>query len=211
MTDASGVFLVLDGVDGSGKSTQLEMLADWLSRRGDPPVRCRDPGGTQAGDEIRRLVLDVKSHLCLPSEALLYFASRAQLLAEVVRPALAQGRVVLCDRYEIATFSYQGHAGGVDLDRLRAAAVLATGGLQPHWTCVFDVDPEVAASRRSAPADRIESRSLDYHRQVREGFLAEAARTPERVVVLDASRSVEEVHAEVVKEVERVLAAAGRA
>jgi dTMP kinase len=206
-----GVFLVLDGLDRAGKSTQLELLADWLEKRGLPFKRCRDPGGTKAGDAIRNLLLDVRSTLGMPCEALLYLASRAQLVSEIVRPALEEGRIVLCDRYELATFAYQGHAGGIDLAALRAAARLATGGLAPDWTGVLDIDPETAASRRVGPADRIEARSSDFHRKVRDGFLAEARLAPDRITVIDAARDPSQVHSDIAKEVERVLAAAGRA
>jgi dTMP kinase len=210
-TPGSGVFLVLDGLDRAGKSTQLDLLASWLGHQGLPVTRCRDPGGTKAGDAIRSLLLDVRSTLSMPCEALLYFASRAQLVSEIVRPALAEGRIVLCDRYELATFAYQGHAGGLDLVELRAAALLATDGLQPDWTGVLDIDPETAAGRRVGPADRIEARSADFHRKVRDGFLVEAKRAAGRVSVIDAARDSSLVHRDIAREVERVLAAAGRA
>jgi dTMP kinase len=211
MTVKRGLFLVLDGIDGAGKSTQAAMLAERLQRSGRAVVRCRDPGGTPAGDEIRRLLLDVKSSLGMECETLLYLASRSQLLAEIVRPALAAGKIVVCDRYELSTLSYQGHAGGIPVESIRAASKLATGGLQPDWTGVLDIDLDVARTRLAGSPDRIESRPATFHAAVREGFLRESALHPERITVLDASGDPAALHERIWNEVQGVLAAARRA
>lgn len=114
-----GLFLVLDGLDGNGKTTQVEQLARWFEERGDSVVRARDPGSTAAGDDIRKLLLDVRSQITMPCETLLYLASRAQLVHEIIEPAIASGRVVVCDRFSLATLAYQGYAGGQDIEMIR--------------------------------------------------------------------------------------------
>src|SRR5438874_2789396 len=174
-----GVFLSLDGLDGSGKSTQCRLLADWLRARGHAVTECADPGGTPIGDTIRGLLLDRRRQLTLPCEAFLFMASRAQLTAEVIRPALDAGHVVVADRYLLANVVYQGHAGGLDPDLLWQIGRLATGGLEPDLTLVLDLPAEIALSRRSGPPDRMESRDTAYQARVREGFLVEARSKPE--------------------------------
>jgi dTMP kinase len=206
-----GLFLSLDGLDGTGKSTQCRLLADWLRERGHTVTTCADPGGTAVGDVLRSLVLEHRGELALPCEALLFMASRAQLTAEVIRPALDAGRIVVADRYLLANVVYQGHAGGLDPELLWTVGRLSTGGLEPDLTLVLDLAPEQATQRRGRPADRVESRAAAYHRRVRDGFLAEAARRPERVHVIDAAGSVEAVQAQIREEVARVLGAGLRA
>src|SRR5262245_44004626 len=151
-----GVFLSLDGIDGAGKSTQARLLAAWLRGRGLDVVECADPGGTAVGRELRELLLHRRHELALPCEALLFMASRAQLVAEVIRPALEGGKVVLSDRFLLANVVYQGHAGGLDVGLLWEAGRLSTGGLEPDLTLVLDLPPEEAAARRGRPADRVE-------------------------------------------------------
>jgi dTMP kinase len=206
-----GLFISLDGLDGTGKSTQCRMLADWLRRRGYHVTQCADPGGTVIGDVIRDLLLNYRGQMALPCEALLFMASRAQLAAEVIRPALEAGHAVVADRYLLANVVYQGHAGGLDPEQLYTLGRLATGGLEPHLTIILDLPPEEAAARRTGPADRVERRSRAYHAKVRAGFLTEAERRPERIRVVDASGPVELVHQQICQEVARVMAAGQRA
>jgi dTMP kinase len=208
---ARGLFLSLDGLDGSGKSTQCRLLAAWLRARGHRVTECADPGGTPAGQVIRGLLLDQRGELSLPCEALLFMASRAQLTAAVIRPALDAGQVVVSDRFQLANLVYQGYAGGLPLDALRAVGQLATGGLEPDLTVVLDVPVEVALARRQRPADRVESRDAAYHGRVRKGFLAEARRWPERIHVVDGTQPSAVVQERIVQEVARVLAAHQRA
>jgi len=200
------LFISLDGLDGTGKSTQCRLLAEWLRKQGQDVVECADPGGTAVGDAIRDLLLGRQHDMSLPCEALLFMASRAQLTAEVIRPALAAGRTVLADRYLLANVVYQGHAGGLDPDRLWEIGRLATGGLLPDLTFVLDLPVDVALSRRTGPADRVESRDLAYHTRVREGFLAEAQRHPDIIQVVDAAQPVQKVH----ERIRHVLAAHSR-
>jgi len=186
-------FISLDGLDGAGKSTQCRLLADWLRTRGFDVVQCVDPGGTPIGDVLRKLLLEHRGHMTLQCEALLFMASRAQLVAEVIRPALDSGKAVICDRFLLANVVYQGHAGGLDPQKLWDLGLLATGGLEPDATFVLDLPLEVAQARRKENADRMERRDAAYFAKVRDGFLAEARRRPERIRVVDAMLSPEAV------------------
>lgn len=198
-------FLSLDGLDGTGKSTQCRLLADWLRARGHDVTTCIDPGGTPLGGQLRSLVLHHRPDIDRMCEALLFMASRAQLLAEVVRPALASGKTVISDRFLLANVVYQGHAGGLDVERLWQIGRFAAGDLEPDLTIVLDLAPERAAARRGRPADRIESRDAAYHVRLREGFLAEARRRPERIRLVDAAGSVEAVQEAIRREVTGIL------
>jgi dTMP kinase len=198
---ASGLFISLDGVDGAGKSTQCRLLADWLRGRGKSVVVCHDPGGTDLGQELRNLLLHYRGKMALPTEALLFMASRAQLVAEVIRPALAAGQVVIVDRFLLANVVYQGHAGGLDPTELWSVGRFCTGGMEPDLTLVLDLPLDVSFARRKVSADRMESRSAEYFAKVRAGFLAEAERRPERIRVVDATASVEEVQERLRREI----------
>jgi dTMP kinase len=204
-------FISLDGLDGTGKSTQSRLLAAWLRQRGFTVTECADPGGTAVGDVVRDLLLHRRHQMSLPCEALLFMASRAQLTAEIIRPALDSGQAVVSDRYLLANVVYQGHGGGLDPEQLWQIGRLATGGLEPDLTFVLDMPVELALARRTRPADRVESRKIDYHSRVREGFLTEARRRPERIRVVDADQPVEAVFQRIGEEVARVLAAGSRA
>jgi dTMP kinase len=184
---ARAPFISLDGLDGAGKSTQCRLLADWLRTRGFDVVQCADPGGTPIGDVLRKLLLEHRGHMTLPCEALLFMASRAQLVAEVIRPALDSGKAVICDRFLLANVVYQGHAGGLDPQKLWDLGLLATGGLEPDVTFVLDLPLDIAQARRKENADRMERRDAAYFTKVREGFLAEARRRPERIRIVDAT------------------------
>lgn len=207
---AHAPFFSLDGLDGAGKSTQSRLLADWLRSHGWQVVECRDPGGTPIGQAIRQLLLDPQYHMNTTCEMLLFMASRAQLVSDVIRPALQRGEAVVCDRFLLANMVYQGYAGGLDPDTIRNFGLLATGQLEPDMTFVLDLPPEQAQLRqRGKSADRMEQRDRDFHVQVRTGFLAEAQRRAERLKLLDASRSVEVVHQEICEIVAGFLSQAG--
>jgi dTMP kinase len=200
-----GLFLSFDGLDGAGKSTQCRLLADWLRGRGLAVTTCSDPGGTEIGDILRGLLLDKRRDMTLTCEALLFMASRAQLTAEIIRPALQAGDIVISDRFLLANVVYQGYAGGIDPEKLYELAMLATGGLEPDRTFVLDLPIEQAGSRRAGPADRVESRDTAFHARVQAGFRAEAGRRPDRILLLDATQPTAQVHARVCQEVERLL------
>lgn len=193
-----GRFIALDGMDGAGKSSQIAALSDWLRSSGRTVVTCRDPGSTPAGDAIRAILLDRHDlHVSATAEMLLYMAARAQLVAEVVAPALDRGDWVISDRYLLANVVYQGHAGGLDPEVIRRVGAVATGGIMPDLVLVLDVDLETAARRLSRPLDKLENRGDDYRRRLREGFLAEASRAPDAIAVIDAHGPVHEVAARI--------------
>ncbi len=202
-------FISLDGLDGTGKSTQCRLLADWLRAGGHSVTTCIDPGGTPLGTQLRSLVLHHRPEIDRMCEALLFMASRAQLLAEVIRPALASGDIVISDRFLLANIVYQGHAGGLDVERLWEVGRFAAGELEPDITIVLDLLPERAAQRRGHPADRIEKRSVDYHERLRQGFLAEARRRPECIRIVDAAPPVEVVQDAIRREVSSLLGIKG--
>ncbi len=205
-----GPFLSLDGIDGTGKSTQCRLLAEWLRRRGLDVVQCADPGGTAVGTTLRDILLHHRGELAPACEAFLFMASRAQLVAEKIRPALDAGRAVVCDRFLLANVAYQGYGAGLDVGQLWEIGRLSAGGIEPDLTIVLDLPPEAALKRRSRAPDRMEKRARDFHERVRQGFLAEARRRPEHVRVIDASGPIEVVHSLICKEVERVLGAGPR-
>lgn len=194
-------FITLEGIDGCGKTTQAGLLAQALDRAGFDVLLLREPGGVRISEKIRALLLDPSNaEMGDACELLLYEAARAQLVHEVVAPALAAGRVVVCDRFYDSTTAYQGFANGMDLATVRAANELAVGPCRPDLTLVFDIDPARAARRlagRNGSPDRMEAKGSAYQDRVARGFRSIAAAEPERVRCIDADRGVEAVHADV--------------
>jgi dTMP kinase len=189
-------FISIDGMDGAGKSSQIAPLVEWLRETGRRVVTCRDPGSTAAGDAIRGILLDRHDiRLDATAEMLLYMAARAQLVAEVIRPALERGDWVVSDRYLLANVVYQGHAGGLDPETIRRVGAVATGGLEPDLVVILDVDLETAARRLARPLDKLENRGDDYRRRLRDGYREEAARRPGRIALVDAAAGIDEVGA----------------
>ncbi|MDK2881757.1 MAG: dTMP kinase [Bacillota bacterium] len=191
------MFITVEGIDGSGKSTQLRLLAEWLQGLGREIVITREPGGTLLGEEIRRLLLTAGPESIVPqAEFLLYAAARAQLVAQVIRPALARGALVLSDRFSDSTLAYQVAGRGLKKGWVEEVLLGATGGLRPDLTFLFDISPQEARARKGA-ADRLEKEGLEFFRLVREGYLALAHQEPERIVVLRGDLPPAEVQAEV--------------
>lgn len=191
-------FIAFDGIDGSGKSSQIGPFVDWLSSRGRRVTTCRDPGSTPAGDAIRAILLDRHDlHLAATAEMFLYMAARAQLVHDVIAPALARGEWVVSDRYLLANIVYQGHAGGLDPEVIRSVGAVATGGLLPDLVLLLDVDLATSAARLDRPLDKLENRGNAYREKLRAGYLTEAARQPERIRVVDGSGSREAVEARI--------------
>ena len=204
---ARGPFITLEGPDGSGKSSLLPRLASVLRARGLDVVTTREPGSTPLGERIRALLLDTEPKIDHSGEAdaLLFAAARAQHVAEVIRPALARGAVVLCDRYADSSLAYQGGGSGVPMDELRAVQHFATGGLQPDLTILLDLPVEVGLSRKSDEVTRFEAyQDVAYHERVRATFLGFAAAEPGRYVVVDAAGAPEAVLAGAVAAVARL-------
>lgn len=206
------MFLSIDGIDGAGKTTQLGLLGDWLRETGHDVVTCRDPGSTRLGETIRRILLDERTApVCRRSEMLLYMAARAQMVEEVIAPALAAGKTVVSDRYLLANVVYQGYAGGLEVATLWEVGRVATAGCEPALTIVLDMPAQVAAGRLSRPLDRMEQQGDAFRDRLRSGYLAEAARRPDRIVVVDAARPIDEVQADVRALAMQALAADERA
>jgi dTMP kinase len=208
----AGTFIALEGGEGAGKSTQLRLLEQWLSARGHDVVVTREPGATAAGARIRALLLDPATGRLAPrAEAMLYAADRAQHVAEVVRPALRRGAVVLTDRYVDSSLAYQGAGRELAVDEVARLSQWATGGLRPDLVVLLDVDPVIGLQRAGDAPDRIESESLEFHRRVRAGFLHLAEDDPERYLVLSADQPPAAVLAAVQARLEALLPAPVRA
>lgn len=196
-----GRFITFEGIDGSGKTTQFRMLAQWLREHGREVIETVEPGGTAIGRQIRKILLDPASAGLHPrAELLLYFASRAQNVDEVIRPALEAGHTVLCDRFTDSTLVYQGCGRGLDTNVVRNLDRIACRGLGPDITFLIDIDLETSLQRakrrneRVGPAEsRIDDESVTFHERVREGYLALARAEPERIVVIDGGMSISDV------------------
>jgi dTMP kinase len=199
-----GRLLTIEGPEGAGKTTQAEWLRRAAQAAGIPVVVTREPGGTPLGEQVRALLLAADAGHDPRADALLFNAARAQLVGDVIRPALARGEVVVCTRFADSTLAYQGYGAGVPIEELRALADVATGGLVPDLTVLLDVPTDVGLARKSDEQTRFETDfPTDFHRRVRDGFLALAAAEPERFAVIDAARPADAVAAD-------VLAAASR-
>lgn len=184
----AGKFVVFEGPDGSGKTTQFRRLTALLSSWGVTYREVREPGGTLVGGDIRDILLDhAHAAMSLRCEMLLYMASRAQLVEQVIRPALERRELVLADRFVASTIAYQGAAGGLAIEDIRTVARVATGGLEPDLVLVFDVDEETAARRLSPLLDRMEAKGRAFHRKVRQGYLDQVREDPGRFVRIDAA------------------------
>jgi len=207
-------FISFEGPDGSGKTTQLHILHQYLVRAGCPVLLVREPGGTDIGDQIRTVLHDTKNVSMLPTtEVLLYSASRAQLVGQVIRPALEAGTVVLCDRYAEATMAYQGYGHGLDLELLKAITTFATAGLRPDLIVYLDIEVEEGLRRKKSSFqagqgewNRMDQKEQDFHRRARAGYLQMAAAEPERWYVVDAARSIASIQDSIRRRIERLLA-----
>ena len=194
---ARGVFITFEGGDGSGKSTQIQSVREWFASRGREVIVTREPGGTELGTEIRRLVQNGPEDVDARTEALLYAADRAYHVATVIGPALERGAVVLGDRYIDSSLAYQGAARSLGVDEIASLSAWATQGLYPSLTFLLDLPPEVGARRRTDAPDRMERESMDFHERVRHQYLRLADAEPDRIVVIDAVGTVDEVFSEI--------------
>jgi dTMP kinase len=214
----AGLFITFEGGEGAGKTTQLQTLCTHLRATGRDAVDTRDPGGTSIGKQIRSLLLDpAYGGTAAVTELFLYEASRAQLVHEVIRPALAAGRIVLCDRFTDSTVAYQGYGRGLDLELITRLNALAADGLSPDLTFLLDLEPEVGLTRaaqrvtlRPERHDRIEREVLGFHQRVRAGYRAIAAAEPDRVILLDAAREMAEIEELIRRRVEALLRSSAR-
>ena len=213
MLMSHGIFITLEGIDGTGKSTQARRLAAYLSKRGIPALLTREPGGTKVGEQIRRLLLSPKiTKMSSLTELTLMYAAREQHLEEVVRPALARGRVVISDRYNDASFAYQGYGRMLGAQTVRALDRIICGRTQPDLTLLLDLDPQTSLSRarkrntrNRVKNTRFENHGLKFQKRVRAGYLALARQQPRRIKLIQADRPVAEIEAEIDKVVETLL------
>jgi dTMP kinase len=214
MSAPVGRFITFEGPEGGGKSTQVDHLSQRLEQAGVLVYQTREPGGTPVGAELRAMLLvPDRPALAPPAEALLMCADRAQHVSEVIRPALASGMVVVCDRYADSTLAYQGFGSGVDLASLEAVIAFATGGLQPDLTVLIDLDVHVGLERKRAASragkedlNRIDLRDVAYHERVRDGFQTLARRAPERFFVVDGAQAPESISDQIWDRVTRLVA-----
>ncbi len=208
------MFITFEGPDGSGKTTQIRKLIPVLQEKGLDIVHTREPGGTDIGDQIRSVIMNMKNKSMHPrAEILLFCASRAQLVEELIRPSLAEGKLVLCDRYADSTMAYQGYGHRLDRDVLSQLLKFATGGLKPDLTLLFDISAEAGLRRRLTNHEewnRMDDYALQFHERVRNGYLAMAAAEPERWAVIDADRTPDVIHEEVVSVITARLALRNR-
>lgn len=189
-----GKFITIEGPDGAGKTTQVKKIYEYLTSRGRKVLVTREPGGTALGEKLREVLLSPAGESPVPeAEALIYAASRAQLIKNVISPALLRGTYVLCDRFVDSSLAYQGWARGLGIEEILGINRWFIGELWPDLTILLDIDPEVSLKRLERARDRLEKETLEFHKRVREGFLKVREIFPERIVAVDASRSPEEV------------------
>lgn len=201
-------FISLEGIEGTGKSTQAKLLAEYLSKKGYDAVLTEEPGGTPISREIRRVLLSTKHHkMDYLTELLLYNAARVQHIKEKILPALKKGKIVITDRFSDSTVAYQGYGRGISLKLIDSLDKIATGRMRPDLTILLDLDVKTGLMRNKHinKIDRLELEDVEFHRKVREGFLKLAAMEPERIKIVRASKGIEAVHREIVKIVEKVL------
>ena len=202
-----GMFISLEGVEGCGKSTQARLLVEYITGLGYQVVPTREPGGTSISERIREMLLEPQNtDMTDITELLLYLASRAQHVSQLILPALAEGKLVICERFSDATFAYQGYARGLDFETLEQLDRIATGGLEPDLTLLLDLDAEDGVARKHEEhRDRLENESVDFHKKVREGYLAIACKFPQRLELIDAKGSVEDVYLRIKDRVDQRL------
>jgi dTMP kinase len=200
MPGAKG-FISFEGVEGSGKSTQIRLLAAYLRSKGHDVLETAEPGATRIGKKIRALLLDPQNHMDPLAELLLYYADRAQHVREIVYPAIMENKVVITDRFTDSTAAYQGHARGLDLSLIHSLNDMVVPDMKPFLTIILDMDVEegLKRNRDAQKVDRFEQETVDFHNRVRQGFHQIACEEPERVKIVDASKSRDEVTAEIIK------------
>lgn len=193
-----GLFITFEGPDGCGKTTQMKLLAEYFEKKGKEVVLTREPGGKGLGEKVREILLNYDGEVSDRCESFLFLADRAQNIDIIVNPAVKEGKIVLCDRHIDSTVAYQGYGRGSNIDRINMLNNLATNGKKPDLTLVFDVDVETSMKRVGKEKDRMESAGIDFHNRVRKGYLELAKQEPKRIKVLDATKSIEEIHKDVI-------------
>lgn len=214
MSQYPGKFIVLEGVDGAGKSTQAYLLSKYLSAKKRRVLPVREPGGTELGERIREILLDPgEDKMTAQCEMLLYMASRAQLVGELIRPSLEDGYVVVSERFLFSSVAYQGYAGGLPIENILRIGEFAVSGIEPDLTIILDIDPDAAMRRDKGPVivpeagqyDRIEKKGVEFQKKVRAGFLELAGQHPDKIRVVDAARPPKTVHEDIARLVSGVI------
>lgn len=200
-----GLFITLEGADGCGKTTQLNLLKEYLTSKGYEIVVTREPGGKGLGEKLREILLNYDGEVSDRCEAFLYLADRAQNIDTIIKPAINSGKIVLCDRHTDSSVAYQGYGREQNIDNINMLNELAVNGVHPDLTIVFDIDTETSMERVGAEKDRLESAGIEFHKRVRNGYLEIAKKDPQRIKVVDASQTIEDVQLDVIKIVEEVL------
>ena len=193
------MFITFEGADGCGKTTQIKLIDEYLRNKGYKTLLTREPGAKGLGEKIREILLNYEGEVSSRCESFLFLADRAQHVDCIIKPALKDGVIVLCDRHTDSTVAYQGYGRGLDIEEIKKLNNLATGGLKPDLTIVFDVDIETSQARVGKNKDRMESAGIEFFKKVREGFLEIAKEEPQRVKVIDSSDTIENIHKKVVE------------
>ena len=202
----NGKFITFEGSEGSGKSTQAALVLEYLNSKKMPVALLREPGGVKISENIRKLLLDVKNTgMGDECETLLYMAARAQMVKEILEPHLKSGKIILCDRFLDSTIAYQGYGNGIDIKIIEQLGLFATKGVAPDLTILFDIPSEKGLSRAGSEKDRIESRSLEYHKRVRNGYLELSKQYPARIKVIKVDAGVEEIFKRVKLHIDAIL------
>ena len=192
-----GLFITVEGIDGCGKSTQLNLISEYLKEKGYEVIFTREPGCTGLGEKIRHLLLDYEGEVANQCEAFLFLADRAQNIDVIVKPAVREGKIVLCDRHIDSTIAYQGYARGGNIEELQKLNTLATGGYKPDLTFVFDISVETSLKRVEDKKDRMESENKEFFEKVRQGFLKIGKNDPKRVKIINSEGSITEVFGQI--------------
>ena len=194
-----GLFITFEGGDGCGKTTQIKLLDEYLRNKGYQTVLTREPGAKGLGEKIREILLNYDGDVSNRCESFLFLADRAQNIDCIVKPALEEGAIVICDRHTDSSVAYQGYGRGLDIDRIKKLNLIATDGLIPDLTIVLDVDVETSQARVGSEKDRMESAGIEFFERVRQGYLEIANQEPERVKVVDSKQTIEEIHKQILE------------
>ena len=200
-----GLFITFEGADGCGKTTQINLLKDYLENKGYSVLLTREPGGKGLGEKIREILLNYDGIVADRCESFLFLADRAQNIEVIIKPAIEKGQIVLCDRHTDSSVAYQGYGRGLDIEQIKILNNLATGGMQPDLTLVFDIDVETSMKRVGNEKDRMESSGKEFFNRVRNGYLELAKNEPNRMKVVDSTVSIDEIHQEVIKIIKQYL------
>ncbi|MCR5266213.1 MAG: dTMP kinase [Cyanobacteria bacterium RUI128] len=194
---SKGLFITFEGVDGCGKTTQIKLLQEYFEKQGKTVLLTREPGAKGLGVKLREILLNYDGEVSPNCESFLFLADRAQHIDTIIKPAVERGEIVLCDRHTDSTVAYQGYGRGVDLEQIKMLNNIATSGMKPDLTFIFDIDVDTSMSRVGKEKDRMESAGIEFFKRVREGYLAISKQEPERVKLLNGTDRIEDIHSQI--------------